>query len=109
MMSTSSPTPHRRDDGFRVTDDRVDAAVSRVIAEAGEHRSPSMAAVWRVAAAIAVILGLGVVLSELTGPVPCESWACQFDALSDEELAGMIELIDEDVPLGLEEEWPTLY
>ena len=63
-----------------------------------------------MAASIALILGLGVAFSEAMKPEPCMTFACQLEAMSDEELAGMMELLEEESLLEMEEEsWTTLY
>ena len=63
-----------------------------------------------LAASIALILGLGVAFSEAMKPEPCVTFACQLEAMSVDELAGMMELMEEESLLELEAEpWNTLY
>ena len=61
-----------------------------------------------MAASIALILVMGVALNELLKPKPCVSLACQLDGLSDDELAGMVRLMEEDA-LWEEDFWMNLY
>jgi hypothetical protein len=49
-------------------------------------------------------------LSDAIKPEPCVTFACQIEALSDEEFAAMMDLMEEDVLINLDEEsWSTLY
>ena len=51
---------------------------------------------------------MGGALNEFLKPKPCVSLACQLDGLSDDELAGMVQLIAED-DLWEEDFWMNLY
>ena len=107
MMSHFPSTgPNRKDDGFRISDVAVERAVTNVMStpRSGRFRwlSPAMAA------SIALILVMGVALNELLKPKPCVSLACQLDGLSDDELAGMVRLMEEDA-LWEEDFWMNLY
>ena len=107
MMSHFPSTgPNRKDDGFRISDAAVEQAVTNVMStpRSGRFRwlSPAMAA------SIALILVIGVALNELLKPKPCVSLACQLDGLSDDELAGMVRLMEEDA-LWEEDIWMDLY
>ena len=107
MMSHFPSTgPNRKDDGFRISDVAVERAVTNVMStpRSGRFRwlSPAMAA------SIALILVMGVALNELLKPKPCVSLACQLDGLSDDELAGMVGLMEEDA-LWEEDFWMNLY
>ena len=46
---------------------------------------------------------MGGALNEFLKPKPCVSLACQLDDLSDDELAGMVQLMEEDALW--EEDW----
>ena len=61
-----------------------------------------------MAASIALILVMGGALNEFLKPKPCVALACQLDDLSDDELAGMVQLIAED-DLWEEDFWMDLY
>ena len=107
MMSHFPSTgPNRKDDGFRISDAAVERAVTNVMStpRSGRFRwlSPAMAA------SIALILVMAVALNELLKPKPCVSLACQLDSLSDDELAGMLRLMEEDA-LWEEDMWMDLY
>ena len=107
MMSHFPSTgPNRKDDGFRISDAAVERAVANVMStpRSGRFRwlSPAMAA------SIALILVMGVALNELLKPKPCASLACQLHSLSDDELAGMVRLMEEDA-LWEEDIWMDLY
>lgn len=110
MSNLPSTGPNRQDDGFRISDPAVERAIQDVMSTPREgliHRWMPMVS---LAASIALILGLGVAFSEAMKPEPCVTFACQLEAMSDEELAGMMELIEEESLLELEEEsWTTLY
>jgi hypothetical protein len=111
-MSHSSTSPTgQRDDGFRVSDVEIDVAVSEVMSSPRKRRSYRPLSVWSMAASVAVIMGLGLALNHALKPEPCVTFACQLEQLTDEELVGMMELMQEDDQLlGLDEEpWPSLY
>lgn len=111
MSHASTSSSGQRDDGFRVSDVDIDGAVSKVMSSPRMQRSFRPLSVWSIAASVAVIIGLGVALDHALRPAPCVTFACQLETLSDEELAGMMDLMDEKASLSLEEEdaWPTLY
>ena len=107
MMSHFPSTgPNRKNDGFRISDATVERAVTNVMStpQSGRIRrlSPAMAA------SIALILVMGGALNEFLKPKPCVSLACQLDDLSDDELAGMVQLMEEDA-LWEEDFWMNLY
>ena len=107
MMSHFPSTgPNRKDDGFRISDAAVERAVTNVMSNPRSGRirrlSPAMAA------SIALILVMGGALIEFLKPKPCVSLACQLDDLSDDELAGMVQLMEEDA-LWEEDFWMNLY
>jgi hypothetical protein len=107
MMSHFPSTgPNRKDDGFRISDAAVERAVTNVMSNPRSGRirrlSPAMAA------SIALILVMGGALNEFLKPKPCVSLACQLDDLSDDELAGMVQLMEEDA-LWEEDFWMNLY
>ena len=110
MFTGTTPQLSQRDDGFRVSDAAVERAIANVMSAPGKGRLVRLFSGGRIAAAIALILGVGVLLSEVTQPEPCVTFACQLEALSDEELGGMMDLMEEDGSLGPDEEsWPNLY
>ena len=106
MSHFPSTGPNRKDDGFRISDAAVERAVMNVMSNPRSGRirrfSPAMAA------SIALILVMGGALNEFLKPKPCVSLACQLDGLSDDELAGMMQLIAED-DLWEEDFWMNLY
>lgn len=106
MSHFPSTGPNRKDDGFRISDAAVERAVTNVMStpQSGRIRrlSPAMAA------SIALILVMGGALNEFLKPKPCVSLACQLDDLSDDELAGMVQLMEEDA-LWEEDFWMNLY
>jgi hypothetical protein len=100
----------QRDDGFRVSDATIEAAIAGVISQPHVRRWPRRLSALYMAAAVALVLGMGAALNEVLKPETCVTFACQLDTLSDEELAGMMDLMEDEASLGLEEEvWPTLY
>jgi hypothetical protein len=111
MSHSPIPSSGQRDDGFRVLDVDVEAAVSEVMSSPRRQRSYRPLSAWSIAASVAVITGLGVALNHALKPEPCVTFACQLEQLTDEELVGMMELMQEDDQLlGLDEEpWPSLY
>ena len=111
MMSHFPSTgPNRQDDGFRIADAAVERAIRDVMSTSRERRTRRLMPIVSLAASIAVILGLGVAFSEAMKTEPCATFACQLEAMSDEELAGMMELMEEESLLELEgETWTTLY
>lgn len=111
MMSNLPATgPNRKDDGFRISDAAVERAIQDVMSTPREGRARRWMPMVSLAASIALILGLGVAFSEAIKPEPCVTFACQLEAMSDEELAGMMELIEEESLLELDgESWTTLY
>jgi len=107
MMSHFPSTgPNRKDDGFRISDAAIERAVTNVMSTPRAGRIPKFG--LAVAASIALILVMGVALNELLKPKPCVSLACQLDGLSDDELAGMVRLMEEDA-LWEEDIWMDLY
>ena len=111
MMSNFPSTgSNRKDDGFRVAEAAVERAIQDVMSTPREGRVRRLMPMVSLAASIALILGLVVAFSEAMKPEPCVTFACQLEAISDEELAGMMELIEEESLLELEGEyWTTLY
>ena len=111
MMSQSPSTgPNPKDDGFRIAEAAVDRAVADVMSTPLGGRIGELRPVLSMAASIALVLGLGLALSGVLRPKPCVTFACQLEALSDEELSGMMELMEEESLLELDEEdWATLY
>lgn len=110
MSNLPSTGPNRKDDGFRVAEAAVERAIQDVMSTPREGRVRRWMPMVSLAASIALILGLGVAFSEAMKPEPCVTFACQLEAMSDEELAGMMELIEEESLLELEgESWTTLY
>ena len=111
MMSHFPSTgPNRKDDGFRVADAAVERAIQDVMSTPQHGRIRRLTPVLSIAASIVLILGLGVVFSEAMKPESCVTFACQLEAMSDEELAGMMELMEEESLIELEaESWTTLY
>lgn len=106
MSHFPSTGPNRKDDGFRISDAAVGRAVTNVMSTPRSGRirrlSPTMAA------SIALILVMGGALNEFLKPKPCVSLACQLDDLSDDELAGMVQLMEEDA-FWEEDFWMNLY
>ena len=106
MSHFPSTGPNRKDDGFHISDATVERAVTNVMSTPRSGRirrfSPAMAA------SIALILVMGGALNEFLKPKPCVSLACQLDDLSDDELAGMVQLMEEDA-LWEEDFWMNLY
>ena len=110
MSHFPSAGPNRKDDGFRIADAAVERAIQDVMSTPREGRTRRLMPMMSLAASIALILGLGVAFSEAMKPEPCVTFACQLEAMSDEELAGMMELMEEESLLELEgESWTTLY
>ena len=111
MMSNLLNTdPNRKDDGFRIADAAVERAIQDVMSTPRDGRIGRWMPIVSLAASIALILGLGVAFSEAMKPEPCVTFTCQLEAMSDEELAEMMELIEEASLLELEgESWTTLY
>ena len=88
----------------------MERAVADVMSTPLGGRMGELRPVLNMAASIALILGLGLALSAVLRPKPCVTFACQLEALSDEELSGIIELMEEESLLELDEEaWATLY
>ena len=107
MMSHFPSTgPNRKDDGFRISDAAVERAVTNVMSNPRSGRIRRLSPT--IAASIALILVMGGALNEFLKPKPCVSLACQLDGLSDDELAGMMQLIAED-DLWEEDFWMNLY
>ncbi len=110
MMTPDDNRLVGHDDGFRVSDEAVERAVAHVMSVPQESHVFRLHSVWPIAAAIALVLGMGVFLSDAIKPEPCVTFACQIEALSDEEFVAMMDLMEEDVLIKLDEEsWPTLY
>ena len=110
MSNLLSTGPNRKDDGFRISDAAVERAIQDVMSTPRQGHTRRLMPLVSLAASIALILGLGVAFSEAIKPEPCVTFACQLEAMSDEELAGMMELIEEESLLELEvESWTTLY
>ena len=111
MMSHFPSTgPNRKYDGFHVADAVVERAIQDVMSRPRQGSTRRWMPMVSLAASIALILGLGVAFSEAMKPEPCVTFACQLEAMSDEELAGMMELMEEESLLELEgESWTTLY
>ena len=111
MMTPFSPLgPNPKDDGFRVADEAIERAVKAVMSPSRKRSVHRLRPVLSMAASVAVILGLGVAWSEAMKPEPCFTFACQLEALSDEELVEMMDLLEEETLLRWEEdEWTTLY
>jgi len=111
MMSDFHSTgPNRKDDGFRIADAAVERAIRDVMSAPRHGRNRRLTPMLSMAASIVLILGLGVAFSEAMKPKPCVTFACQLEAMSDEELVGMMELMEEEALLELEEEsWTNLY
>ena len=111
MMSHFPSTgSNRKDDGFRVADAAVERAIQDVMSAPRHGRNRRLTPMLSMAASIVLILGFGVAFSEAMKPEPCVTFACQLEAMSDEELAGMMELFEEESLLELEgESWTTLY
>lgn len=111
MMSDFPSTgPNRKDDGFRIADAAVERAIQDVMSTPQQGRVRRLIPMVSMAASIALILGLGVAFSEAMKPEPCVTFACQLEAMSDEELVGMMELMEDESLLDLEaESWTTLY
>lgn len=111
MMSHFPSTgPNRKDDGFRIADAAVERAVENVMSTPLEGRIRRLMPMLSLAASIVLILGLGVAFSEAMKPDPCVTFACQLEAMSDEELAGMMELMEEESLLDVEgDAWTNLY
>ena len=106
MLHFPSTGPNRKDDGFRISDAAVERAVTNVMSTPRSGRIPKCG--LAVAASIALILAMGGALIEFSKPKPCISLVCQLDGLSDDELAGMVQLIAED-DLWEEDFWIDLY
>lgn len=111
MMSPFPSTgPNRRDDGFRTADADVERAIQDVMSVPRRNRFRRLGPMAPIAASIALVLGLGVAFSEVMKPEPCVTFACQLEAMSDEELAGMMELMEEESLLEVEAaSWTNLY
>lgn len=107
MMSHFPSTgPNRKDDGFRISDAAVERAVANVMSTPRPGRIPRFS--LPLAASIALILVMRGALNEFLKPKPCVSLVCQLDGLSDDELAGMVQLMEEDA-LWEEDFWIDLY
>ena len=88
----------------------VERAVENVMSTPLEGRIRRLMPMLSLAASIVLILGLGVAFSEAMKPDPCVTFACQLEAMSDEELAGMMELMEEESLLDVEgDAWTNLY
>ena len=110
MLPDSHTGPNKRDDGFRIADAAVERAIQDVMSTPQHGRTRRLMPMLSMAASIALIFGLGVAFSEAMKPEPCVTFACQLEAMSDEELIGMMELMEEESLLEMEEEsWTTLY
>lgn len=111
MMSNDAHASRRRDDGFRVSDAVVEDAVTRVMSAPLHAGALQRYSGLAMAAAIALILGLGLAVFEFAKPAPCVTFACQLEALSDEELSVMVDLMEDELLLGTDgdEDWPLLY
>ena len=106
MLHFPSTGPNRKDDGFRISDAAVERAVTNVMSTPRSGRIPKFG--LAVAASIALILVMGGTLNEFLKPKPCVALACQLDGLSNDELAGMVQLMEEDA-LWEEDFWMDLY
>lgn len=110
MSDFSFSGPYRKDDGFRIENAAVERAIQDVMSTPREGRTRRLTPMVSLAASIALILGLGVAFNEAMKPEPCVTFACQLEAMSDEELAEMMKLMEEESVLDLEaESWSTLY
>ena len=110
MSNLHSTGPNRKDDGFRISDAAVEHAIQDVMSTPRQGRTRRLMPMVSLAASIALIFGLGVAFSEAMKPEPCVTFACQLEAMSVDELAGMMELIEEESLIELEgESWATLY
>lgn len=95
MMFPTDDTPTKRDDGFRFDPDAVERGMDAV--ERAMQVQASSGVPWRaMAAAVLLMVGLGFFIQLWQNPEPCISWACQLEELSDEELDGMLDLLNED-------------
>ena len=110
MLPDSHTGPNKRDDGFRIADAAVERAIQDVMSTPKRRHSQGFRPFVALAASLALILGLGLALSDAMKPEPCVTFACQLETLSDEELAIMMDLLEQESLSGLEDpEWPTLY
>ena len=110
MSQTPSTGPNSKDDGFRIAEAAVERAVADVMSTPLAGWMGELRPILSLAASSALILGLGLALSGVLRPKPCVTFACQLEALSDEELSEMMELMEEESLLELDEEaWATLY
>ncbi len=110
MSDFHSSGPKCKDDGFRTADAAVERAIEDVMSTPRQGGIRRLVPMLSMAASIALILGLGVAFSEVMKLEPCVTFACQLEAMSDEELAGMMEMMEEESILEFEgESWTTLY
>ena len=95
MMFPTDDTPTKRDDGFQFDPAAVERGMDAVERAIRVQESPGVP--WRaIAAAIMLVVGLGLFIQLWQNPEPCISWACQLEELSDDELDGMLDLLDEE-------------
>ena len=110
MSNDRTDSSDRRDDGFRVADAAVDRAVSELMFHVQNGHDQRRFPRWPVAAAVALLAGMLATLGDGFKPDPCVTFACQLEALTEDELSIMMEVMDEENPLILgDEPWPTLY
>ena len=99
---------HRtQDDGFRCQPEQIDAAWQAVQLGIHQGRDAHRSPVWRLAAAAAVLIGIaGFMLFEVQTE-PCQTFLCQLEALSDEEVSQLSGLLVEEEGFfsDLDEEW----
>ena len=89
-----SEAQHPIDDGYRLSPETVERGVGQVMDRLSE-RNRAQAFPWRMVAAVALLIGAGFSALRWLEPEPCVTWACQFDDLSDDELEGMMELLED--------------
>lgn len=94
-MITRNAEQQPIDDGFRTAPETVERGVGHVMQQLNRRREDQWAPL-RVAAGMALVIVAGLVYSRWSAPEPCVTWACQFEDLSEVEMRGMMDLLEDD-------------
>jgi len=95
MMPLHKDNCQPHDDGFRLDSASMNRGISLV---EQERILPTTASLnWRgVAAGIAVLVGIGLAVSTQSKAQPCVTWTCQLEAMSNEEMQLMLDVMEEE-------------
>ena len=105
MMHSNHQTS--KDDGFRCQPEQIDAAWQAVQLGMNQGRDSRRLPVWRLAAAAAVLIGIVGAMMFDVQTKPCQTFLCQLEALSDEEVSQLSGLLVEEEGFfsDLDDQW----